>query len=43
MLAFDWANLGIAGAFVVGIVSGCVLSIRMLRVAVEVLRREREQ
>jgi hypothetical protein len=38
----DWANVSIVGAFVVGVAGGVVLTIRLLRVALDIVRRERE-
>jgi hypothetical protein len=36
--AFDWTNLGFAGAFVVGALAGAVVTIRLARVVAEMLR-----
>ena len=36
--AFDWTNLGIAGAFVVGTIVGAVAAIRLTRIILEHLR-----
>jgi hypothetical protein len=43
VLGVDWANLTAVGAFVVGVALGVVLTIRLLRVALDVVRRERER
>lgn len=42
MIGFDWSGLGVAGAFAVGVAVGCVLSVRLLKVAVDIVRRERD-
>lgn len=40
--SFDWANLGIAGAFVFGLLAGSVLMVRLLKIAMELVKREKE-
>lgn len=41
--SFDWANLGIAGAFVVGMLAGAVLMVRLLKIAMEVMRTNKRE
>lgn len=40
MLAADWANLTIAGAFIGGVVVGAVAVMRVTRIAIEWLRKD---
>jgi uncharacterized membrane protein len=38
----DWANLTVAGAFVVGVIAGTIATIRVLRYLLSYLRREQD-
>ncbi len=41
MVGVAWADLTAVGAFIVGAAFGIVVTIRLLRVAIDVVRRER--
>lgn len=40
MIAVDWSSLTVAGAFGIGVAVGCVLTFRLLRVAVDIVREQ---
>lgn len=40
MLGFEVSNLGYAGAFVVGALAGAIIVVRVLRVAISIVRGE---
>ncbi len=41
MLALDWANLTLLGAFMVGLLVGVIVTIRLAKILAEFLRGER--
>lgn len=43
MVATDWSNLEIAGAFIAGAVAGVVATIRVTRALLTYLRREQNE
>lgn len=40
--ATDWSGLTVAGAFALGMLVGCVLTVRLFRVVAATVKRERE-
>jgi hypothetical protein len=40
VLAVDWTSLTVAGGFGVGLLLGCIITIRLLRIAIDVIKRE---
>lgn len=42
MFAADWSNLTVAGAFIVGAIAGAVATARVIRLAIDWLRRDRD-
>ena len=43
MLAFDWANLAAAGAFVAGLAAGSIITIRLAKVIAQYLTDLRKE
>jgi hypothetical protein len=43
LAAVDWANVTVAGAFIVGVVGGTIATIRVFRYALDYLRRDRDE
>lgn len=43
MAAVDWQNIGYAGTFVFGILTGVVVTVRLARVLSDFLRSERDK
>ena len=42
MLAVDWANFAYAGAFVLGLLTGSIVTMRLSKVLAEFFRQQRD-
>jgi len=42
VLAFDWANLAYAGAFVVGLLVGSIVTIRLAKVIADFFKAQKD-